>query len=249
MANRKVKDFLNDPDGPISPGVTPARTSQPVKIDTTTRPRAASIVSNGGSSSYSTSPSILSRTVSGSSAGSTAPSLGGNGGQTLDEQIANMTIQQTMHLPCLLHDIIRCPVFFEIHEEELWIRHSITHFGRAGPPNYSICIFCPKTFDSSDANKSWRKRMRHINEHIQGGLHLGQSRPDFEVLHDLRRKGGISEEDYRWALRGTERPPVSGLRPLTYVPESILEAGRADTRAANRYVVTDDRRSKRHRRP
>ena len=84
---------------------------------------------------------------------------------------------------------------------EDWVKHSMTHFGRAGPPDSSRCCFCDATFQSSPEVSSWAQRMTHVAYHHQLNERLAHARPDFELYTYLWNKHLISDADYR-DLRG-----------------------------------------------
>jgi hypothetical protein len=96
-------------------------------------------------------------------------------------------------LPCLLHKINFCPVKYDGDEVENWLRHSLTHYGNAQPPEQALCIFCNRGFNSEDPYKCWRERMLHIAWHFEIGASLEDCRPDLQVLNDMHQKGCLPD--------------------------------------------------------
>ena len=80
---------------------------------------------------------------------------------------------------------------------EDWVRHSVTHFRRAGPPDLSQCCFCDAHFDSSSGISSWAKRMEHVAFHHRLGDRLAHARPDFGLYTHLWNKRLITDAEYR----------------------------------------------------
>jgi hypothetical protein len=250
-----LKRFMDDPYAPkvfgqskqdpgpqLSP-ITPIP-SEPSLCSTDQR-----VVSEPASSEQSTtpssspSPSILSRKGSETSDTSTAPS---DVVESLVGDVATLSVGEHNHLlPCLLRDILRCPISFPGSERGSWISHSLSHYGQAPPPTHAICIFCSDVFDSSDPFTCWSGRMNHIAEHFEMNRTIEQSRPDFRVIEDMFNKGCISEEIYKLCFRYTERPPCDGLRPHDYIPDEHKKKQEAAYNKANRVIVKESRHDRR----
>ena len=201
----------------------------------------SSPMSDTSTISIASSGSNFSRSPSESSSASSVPSLGLNQQRSLNEEI----MHRDYDLPCILRDIVRCPATFTGEGYQYWVEHSISHYRNSDPPTYARCIFCDKTFCS---NNAWQRRMSHIADHFERGKSIDVSRPDFWVLKDMREKGDLSREQYDVCLRGCERPPVAGLRPLDWEPEEVVARREAEAERANQIRVPL-RREQRHSRP
>ncbi|KFY25322.1 hypothetical protein V493_04705 [Pseudogymnoascus sp. VKM F-4281 (FW-2241)] len=207
-----------------------------------------------------TSSTVLSRTNTGfsttsnSSAASdatslsTAPSIDLNNPElTLDQHILNMSIAGS-NLPCIFRDILNCS-HINFDDPDSWSEHIFGHFGPSGPPPHALCVFCDESFEKENAIACWNEYLEHINEHFESGRTLDNRRPDFRVLKCLLDKGMITEGDYEFFCRGSERPRISGLIPLDCEPEEILAKKRAEEDASNRIIVSDPRRRRDQQRP
>jgi hypothetical protein len=256
-SSEALKKFINDPDSPRVLGQPKQGPKPPLPPIATIHSEPGpsskdeSVISNQASSDRSTSPStspspsILSRRESESSNTSTAPS------DAADSLVGNLEIMsiggQNRRLPCLLREIIRCPVTFRLSEREHWYSHSLSHYGDADPPRHALCIFCHTVFDSSSPAICWSKRMNHIADHFENNRTIERSRPDFRVIEDMWKKGCISEEDYKHCFQYTERPPCDSLRPHDYIPEEIRKKQEAAFDQANRLPVPESRQEVRDR--
>jgi hypothetical protein len=125
-------------------------------------------------------------------------------------------------LPCEF-EYLGCDISFHPDQFEEWILHSVSHFGTYGPPPKTICLFCDKApfGDKRDAFYNWRERMLHIGDHFRHQVRQDSARPDFLVIEYMRKKHLISQEDYAWATRYTERHHCDGLVPLGYMPPEL----------------------------
>ena len=108
---------------------------------------------------------------------------------------------------CCPFEFVGCSLNFHPTQIDAYISHTITHFFHYQPPPKTICIFCPRIFDNADDRvANWKERMRHITNHYRCLERFEHSGPDFFVIEYMRKKRIISEEDYKWATRHTERP-------------------------------------------
>ncbi|KFY50657.1 hypothetical protein V496_09252 [Pseudogymnoascus sp. VKM F-4515 (FW-2607)] len=199
-----------------------------------------------------TSSTVLSRANSGFSTASkssamsdatslsTAPSIDLNQQLTLDQQLLNMSMNGS-NLPCIFRYITDCE-HINFDDADSWSEHVIGHFGPSGPPPHALCIFCDRSFEGEDVMACWNECLEHINEHFESGTTLESSRPVFGVLKYMLDNGIITEEDYSFFCRGSERPTVPGLIPLDCEPEEIIAKKRAEEAASNRIIVSDPRR-------
>lgn len=113
--------------------------------------------------------------------------------------------------PCEL-SILGCQVSFDPPEKIHWMSHSIAHFNTYTPPLKSVCIFCDVIFRTQDDPRDcWRKRLLHIASHYENLERFEKPRPDYFLLDYLRKINLLGEEDYRYAIEFSERPPVEGL--------------------------------------
>lgn len=58
--------------------------------------------------------------------------------------------------------------------------------------------------------------MVHIATHFQQRARQADMRPDFFIIEYMWKKGLLTVEDYKWAIRGSERPPCDGLVDIGY---------------------------------
>ena len=114
-----------------------------------------------------------------------------------------------------------------------WIRHSMTHFGRAGPPDSNQCCFCPARFSPSPSMSSWARRMEHISCHHRLGSRLADARPDFELYNYLWNKHLLSDADYR-DLKGNQAGRSQAAQAYPSPPESPEERVYTDTYSSSR---------------
>jgi hypothetical protein len=63
--------------------------------------------------------------------------------------------------------------------------------------------------------------MFHVADHYRHHSEPEQARPDFWTIDYMLGKKLISEDNYRWALRHTERPSCDGLVPLGYETQEM----------------------------
>ncbi|KAI9765034.1 MAG: hypothetical protein M1840_007859 [Geoglossum simile] len=61
---------------------------------------------------------------------------------------------------CPLH-MLPCDDVFNGDQVEAWKQHTLDHFGKAGPPDNTICDYCDETFEG---NEAWKNRMEHVAE-------------------------------------------------------------------------------------
>ncbi|KFZ19453.1 hypothetical protein V502_03657 [Pseudogymnoascus sp. VKM F-4520 (FW-2644)] len=264
MASFSIDRFVQDPDTPRAFGrpqlplaasrrnISYATITPSVTTDAHSHARE-SCKSPPTSPSSVTSSTVLSRantgfsttsnssTVSDATSLSTAPSIDLNNPElTLNQQLLNMSINGS-NLPCIFRDILDCP-HINFDDTDSWSEHVIGHFGPSGPPPHALCVFCDSSFGDENATACWNEYLGHINEHFERGRTLDNRRPDFGTLRYLRDNGIITEEEYDFFKRGSERPNVSGLIPLDCEPEEIMAKKRAEEAASNRIIVSDPRR-------
>ena len=85
--------------------------------------------------------------------------------------------------------------FVDVNE---WFCHSLQHFGRHGPPNFSKCGFCDAEFRAVTGMECWRERMAHVELHYyQPRCRLAHARPDFKMFEYLWNKHLIPVEVYK----------------------------------------------------
>ncbi|KAH8767870.1 hypothetical protein BGZ57DRAFT_717198, partial [Hyaloscypha finlandica] len=112
---------------------------------------------------------------------------------------------------------VGCGLSFHPDGIDEWISHSSTHFYSFGPPPTTACIFCDTLFESGgDRVRTWKNRMRHIADHYRQLSRRSDARPDFWTIEYMRMKRIITQEDYKSAIRHTERPYCDGLVPFGY---------------------------------
>lgn len=102
--------------------------------------------------------------------------------------------------------ILQCPFnllfcLLEFLSFDEWFAHSLTHFGKVGPPTSNQCCFCEAQFHASTGIRSWRKRMTHVAFHHQTGCRLEHARPDFPLYEFLWTERLIGPADYK-SLKG-----------------------------------------------
>jgi hypothetical protein len=121
--------------------------------------------------------------------------------------------------------------FLTFHPSQIhpYIKHSVSHFLRYGPPPRATCIFCDRIFENhNDPLASWRRRMLHIVEHYRCGARAENMRPDFFIIEYLWKKRILSSEDYKWAIRHTERRDIDGLVDLGYITQEMRRKSEKD---------------------
>lgn len=123
-------------------------------------------------------------------------------------------------------NFLRCRMEFSSLDE--WKNHSLSHFGRMGPPVLNRCCFCDAIFQNPNGVSCWAERMNHVAFHHQVGDRLAHARPDFELYTYLWNKRLISNAEYRdlkgnyedrsRAIAAYPSPPVSpNERSVAYV--------------------------------
>jgi hypothetical protein len=173
--------------------------------------------------------SYTSNTSSQHSSTSTAPSSVGStppAPPSLNHQIATTPYDHGYNLPCEFA-CTGCGIKFHPTQIEAWIDHSMSHFGNFSPPSQAICTFCDeedgifRTRDE-DTRGVWRDRMMHIaTSHLQELQPAEGMRPDYFLLDYLRKIEVLSIEDYNYAIKYTERPPVDGLVDYGFEPKEV----------------------------
>ncbi len=124
-------------------------------------------------------------------------------------------VQYRYTLPCGIPD---CHIWFFPDQYGLWVQHTLSHFGNAGPPSKALCLFCdgPQgTFESQrDPIASWRERLMHIGQHYQEFDYrheIPKPRPDYHLTQHLAVHGLINTPDLKDAMDRTERPTCPDL--------------------------------------
>ena len=127
-------------------------------------------------------------------------------------------------IPQISHPLqLECPFNFRFclltfNNFDDWWEHSLTHFGKPGPPNSSRCCFCDMEFDAATGLECWQKRMEHVELHHQIGARLAHARPDFKMFEYLWNKRLITSAEYKdlkgngnrnEAARSWHSPPLS----------------------------------------
>lgn len=128
---------------------------------------------------------------------------------------------------------LECPFNFLFCREtfskmEDWVKHSMTHFGKVGPPDSNQCCFCDEKFNSSTEIFSWAKRMEHVAYHHQLGCRLAAARPDFELYAYLWNKRLITDAEYR-DLKGNNEDRARATLAYPSPPASPEEQSKAYT--------------------
>lgn len=110
-------------------------------------------------------------------------------------------------LPQLLvaEPIFECPFNFlqcyrSFRDQSEWFEHSLTHFGKVGPPSLNKCPFCERhygQFTSSIPLESWTVRMMFVSSHLRQGARVGTARPDFVLIKYLWENNLMTREQYR----------------------------------------------------
>jgi len=85
--------------------------------------------------------------------------------------------------------------------------------------------------------------MRHIADHYSHLERVEHSGPDFFVIEYMHKKRIISNEDYKWATRHTERPDCDGLVDFGHKTEEMI---RKEERREALAEVADDRKHRRY---
>lgn len=107
--------------------------------------------------------------------------------------------------PLVAEPIFECPFYFldcfhSFRDQSEWFKHSLTHFGKVGPPSLNECPFCERhygQFTSSIPMESWRVRMMLVSSHIRQGAKIGTARPDFFLISYLWENKLMNEAQYR----------------------------------------------------
>lgn len=140
-------------------------------------------------------------------------------------------------------EFLGCNVTFHPTATISYTSHAASHFLKYRPPRKTCCIFCNREFEHADRDKSWRQRMQHIADHFHGGLRVEHTRPDFHVIEYMRKKNILSVEDYKVAIRFSERPYCDGLVDRGYrPPERKWEEDRRIVEIHNQAKEDRDRR-------
>jgi hypothetical protein len=140
-----------------------------------------------------------------------------------------------------------CSLRFHPTQIDAWISHEASHFLEHRPPPKTCCIFCALVFENfADPHLSWRQRMAHIAVHFQNRARQEVVRPDFFIIDYMRKKRILSAEDYKWAIRHTERPPCDGLVDIGYkTPE--MKRKEEKSRELRHNLEKQDRQRRRER--
>ncbi len=187
---------------------TTLRTSNPVAS-----PTLSNVSTVSSSSTYSHFDS-----VSRQSSASTAPSphilppWHVHSNRNRSQALAMTRIDFDYSLQCEFA-MVGCEVRFSPEDFEAWISHGTSHFGNAGPPPRTCCIFCDTaSFENAqDPVSNWEARMIHIGGHYQNHYRHENARPDFFLIQYMNENGLLSPEDYAWAMSYTERKPCDNL--------------------------------------
>lgn len=109
-------------------------------------------------------------------------------------------------LPLLVAEpIFECPFHFlecylSFRDQSEWIEHSLTHFGKVGPPSLNKCPFCDRhygRFTCSIPAESWKLRMMFVSSHLRQGARVGTARPDFSLINYLWENKLMNKAQYR----------------------------------------------------
>lgn len=130
--------------------------------------------------------------------------------------LVQLTPDGPLVLPPLLvaEPIFECPFYFldcflSFRDESEWFEHSLTHFGKVGPPSLNECPFCERhygRFTSSIPMESWRVRMMFVSLHVRQGARVGTARPDFCLITYLWENKLMNEAQYRNLVCRSEGP-------------------------------------------
>lgn len=85
--------------------------------------------------------------------------------------------------------------------------------------------------------------MGHIAIHFQNRARREDMRPDFFLIEHMRKKGLLSAEDYKWAIRHTESPACDGL--VGYKPREMKK--KVDKSREHRHDLEKEDRQRRRR--
>jgi len=216
-------------------------------------PKIPRLPSNASTASASTVQSNTSSRKTLSTARSTASTVDTNPPvqplPTLNQQIQEITFNRGHDLICLF-EVSGCMVRHQITEVELWIAHSITHFGSYSPPPESLCSFCdiPPFKSSGDNLLAWRNKMIHIKDHVLNHQAPDFLRPDFLTINYMSKWKLISPGDYKSAMGYTERPYCSGLVPNTYETKEMRRRKETEGKASHGYHNLKDEDKQRRKR-
>jgi len=151
---------------------------------------------------------------------STAPSL---------NPLAAMNLFHCSYGCSIKQDFVSLGLSFHSTQIGAWISPGASHAAKHHPPPTPCCTFCDLVFENiADPNLSWRPRMGHIAIHFQNRARREDMRPDFFLIEHMRKKGLLSAEDYKWAIRHTKSPGYDSLvrYPLVRQPLPTLAAAR-----------------------
>ncbi|RGP76037.1 hypothetical protein FLONG3_5428 [Fusarium longipes] len=145
-----------------------------------------------------------------------------------------------------------CNATFDPNDEGGWIEHIVTfHLGNVFPA-VCVCWFCDREFMASSYNQSdteacYQKRMHHIAKHFRRGVTERQIRPDFYLLDHLHNYGLINEETFQREKMHHEAPQMSGLHPAGWRPEQRPVQDQIEiSRSRHRGSSTRNRASQRY---
>ena len=127
-------------------------------------------------------------------------------------------------LPCEFK-YLGCEMSFKSKHFELWVSHSITHFGHHPPPDHATCVFCGDSFADlpHGPHENWRKRMVHIRNHFAEGFTEDYLQPDFHVIGHMADHNLLTSEDLAFAMKVLNVHDESELIPFrTLDTEPIL---------------------------
>ncbi len=200
--------FLDDREEYTLPGF-PRQISSPISIPSPTAQRRTPQASLSSSSTASISYSgDLCRVSHSSTTNSTGPSL--------FRPSAINPINYGYDLVCEF-EFVGCSLSFHPAQIYSWISHNASHFCGHHPPSKTCCTFCDRVSESIDNPvSSWKQRMRHMADHFRNFERREDIRPDFFVIEYMQKKCLLSAEDYKYAIRRTERPSYDGLVGLGF---------------------------------
>ncbi len=137
-------------------------------------------------------------------------------------------------LPCEFVGLSRCEDSYALTEQKPWREHIVNgHFNNKLPAK-CICWYCSAEFDSDktsdgDRKANFKKRMRHIYDHIStGGMTAWHMRPDYFVLKHLQKHELINQTEFDQGMRFQEAGLTTRYEPPDFeYPETLAKQERA----------------------
>lgn len=178
-------------------------------------------------STYTTSPSVFSRSGAASSVGRhTAPSFRRTPRPAGTEHFGD---NLSVVLWCEFSALMGCDATFRLDDEATWIQHHAQHLKERFPSEV-ICWFCDDhphfiAGRTAERRSNFEERMEHIREHIFGDYKTpDEMRPDFYLLSHMYKHGQLDQGTYEYVMKYTEVPEVLRLPADDETPRSSQQA-------------------------